>query len=371
MHIPLRLIWKLLLINMTTLIVMLMLVAVAVHWLAGSYFMTLMEQYKIDPSEVHRMFLQAVDRYLIIACTVGFIIASLLSLWLNYRLMRPISQLMSSAASISEGDLTRRVDVKGCGEIDQLSLVFNSMAENLERMDKLRKDFVVDVAHELRTPLTNIRGYMEGLRDNVITPDAEVFHSLHEESLRLTGLVEELLQLARADLAKSNLNIQCFDLAELTRQVLKTFAPRFEEKHLQVKNTLSSAILHADKERMTQVVTNLLENALRYTPPGGMVATDLTHAHRRVRLLVSNDIEHVETTTSTSPSIYTTSSTLPLFERFQRGEASRSRKLGGAGLGLAIVKEIVLAHRGEVGYSFEDHRAEFWFELPMQLTNQF
>ncbi len=146
------------------------------------------------------------------------------------------------------------------------------MANNLQRLEKLKRDFVVDVAHELRTPLTNIRGYLEGLRDNVISANVEVFDSLHEETLRLVRLVEELLQLARADLAKSNLKIQCFDLSELTKQTLLAFAPRFAEKGLQITQTLPAIMIHADKERLTQVLTNLFENALRYSPSNGAVS---------------------------------------------------------------------------------------------------
>lgn len=360
MHIPLRLIWKLLLINTTSLLVVLILIAVSVHWLASSYFMTLMNEYSIDPSDVHRMFLQAVDRYLVIASLAGFFIASLLSLWLNYRLMRPVSQIMYSAARIAEGDFSKRVDVKGCGEIDQLSLAFNSMAENLQRVEKLRKDFIVDVAHELRTPLTNIRGYMEGLRDNVITADTEVFDSLHEETLRLVRLVEELLQLARADLAKSHLHIQCFDLADLTKQTLRAFEPRFAEKQLQVTQLLPPLMIHADKERLTQVLTNLLENSLRYSPVRGMVGISLAVNDQRFRFLVANETEDSQPFTSDDPLV-----SAQLFERFQRGDASRSRELGGAGLGLAIVKELIVAHQGNVGYRFERGKAEFWFELPL------
>lgn len=352
MLIPLRLIWKLLLINSMSLLVMLSLVFVSVHWLASSYFMTLMKEYSIDPKNVHQMFLQAVDRYLVISSLAGFAIASLMSMWLSYRLMHPVSQIMNSASRISEGDFSHRVHVRGCGEIDQLSLVFNSMAESLQQEEKLRKDFIIDVAHELRTPLTNIRGYMEGLRDKVIVADATIFDSLHEETLRLVKLVEELLQLARADLAKANLNIQSFDLAELAKQTLQSFAPRFAEKQLSVSESLPGTLVDADKERLTQVITNLLENALRYSPHGRVVSVSLSKAGQKVRFLIANDTDALLSTLSQ-----------PLFERFKRGEKSRSREYGGAGLGLAIVKELIVAHRGNVGYRCDDGKVEFWFDL--------
>ncbi len=353
MHIPIRLIWKLLLINSTGLLIVILLIAVSVHSLASSYFMDLMQIYSIDPSDVHSMFLRSVDRYLIIACSIGFLVSSLLSLWLNYRLLRPISQIMHSASRITEGDYGNRVTVKGCGEIDQLSEAFNSMAQHLRQADQLRKDFVVDVAHELRTPLTNIRGYMEGLRDNVIEPGPGVFESLHEETLRLVRLVEELLQLARADSAKTNLCMDRFDLSELVRQNLRSFSLRFEDKHIRVTQDLPSVLIEADEERLTQVLTNFFENALRYSPTGGIVGVAIYPGPRQVRFEVVNDLTELQPDES-----------VPLFERFRRGDVSRSREFGGSGLGLAIVKELVEAHRGTVGSRFESGKAMFWFELP-------
>lgn len=353
MHIPLRLIWKLLLINSTGLLVMMLLIAVAVHWLASTYFMSLMEEYNIDPIVVHSMFLHSVDRFLLLAGSTGFVISSLLSLWLSYRLLKPVSQLMNSAERISRGDYSHRVTIKGCGEIDALSGAFNDMADHLQQAEKFRKDFVVDVAHELRTPLTNIRGYMEGLKDNVIEPSQAVFVSLHEEALRLVGLVEELLQLARADLAKSNLRLERFDMAELVKQRLRVFGPRIVEKQLQTVQSLPTVMIEADEEKIAQVLTNLFENALRYSPTAGSLLVELQLEPEQVRFVVVNDLTDPEPADSQK-----------LFERFQRGDVSRSREFGGAGLGLAIIKELIEAHNGTVGSRFEHGQAKFWFELP-------
>ncbi len=335
---------------------MMLLIAVAVHWLASSYFMSLMERYNINPTEVHSLFLHSVDRFLLIAGSAGFVISSVLSMWLNYRLLKPISQIMNSAARISEGDYSHRVTIKGCGEIDGLSMVFNKMADHLQLAEKFRRDFVVDIAHELRTPLTNIRGYMEGLRDNVIAPNQDVFESLHEETLRLVRLVEELLQLARADMAKTNLRTAPVELSEIVKHNLRSFELRFSEKQLTVSQSLSSVVVEADEEKLTQVLTNLLENALRYAPTGGSVFVLLRQSPNGVRFEIENDLIGPQPIDSNL-----------LFERFQRGDVSRSRDFGGTGLGLAIIKGLVEAHRGTVGSRFADGKARFWFELP---TNQ-
>jgi two-component system sensor histidine kinase BaeS len=353
MNIPLRLIWKLLLINWTGLFVMMLLVVLAIHWLASSYFMSLIEKYSIDPTDVHSMFLKSVDRFMLISGSIGFVISSLLNMWLNYQLLKPISQIMHSAARISEGDFSNQVTVRGCGEIDALSGVFNKMADHLQQAEKFRRDFIVDVAHELRTPLTNIHGYMEGLRDKVIEPSQEVFESLHEETFRLVRLVEELLQLARADLAKSNLHSRCFDLSELVRHNLRIFEPRFAEKRFRVEQNLPSVMIDADEEKLTQVLTNLFENSLRYGQIGGDLLIEIHHTKQRVRFEIENDLTGPEPHDSHL-----------LFERFQRGDVSRSREFGGTGLGLAIIKELIEAHRGSVGSRFENGKAMFWFELP-------
>jgi signal transduction histidine kinase len=354
MQMPLRLIWKLLLINTTGLLVMTILIAVAVHWLASAYFMSLMQKFNINPTEVHSMFLQSVDRFVLIAGSSGFVISSLLSVWLSGRLLRPISQIMNSAARISEGDYSHRVTTVGCGEIDALSKSFNEMADHLQQSQKFRRDFIVDIAHELRTPLTNIRGYMEGLKDNVIEPSEEVFESLHEETLRLVKLVEELLQLARADLAKTNLQTTKVDISEIVKQNLRYFELRFLDKQLKVTQKLPSVLVDGDEEKLTQVLTNLFENAIRYSPIGGHVCLELRCSKHCVRFDIENDLTGPEPDASNL-----------LFERFQRGDVSRSREYGGTGLGLAIMKGLVEAHSGTVGSHFENGRANFWFELPI------
>ena len=350
---PLRLIWKLVTINALSLSVVLVLIAVSIHWLAAAYFMTMMQKYSVSSDEAQRMFLQAVDRYLLLASAVGFAIAIAMSMWLNYRLVAPITQIIQSAKRISKGDFSMQVSVHGCGEIDQLCVAFNRMAIDLREAERLRKDFVVDVAHELRTPLTNIRGYMEALRDDIFKPDSDVIESILEETMRLAHLVEELLQLARADVAKSRLKIESFDLSELIQQTLDRFQHRFDKKNLKTNfKFMEPSFVNADSDRITQVLTNLFENALRYSPPGSAVDLSTSVQDDSIRFSILNDCEDIPENVS------------KLFERFQRGDASRSRQYGGAGLGLAIVRELIHAHDGQVGNNFHEQKAIFWFELP-------
>ncbi len=286
----------------------------------------------------------------------GFLVASAFSLWFYFRLISPIHQLTSSAQLISGGDYSLRVSAAACGEIATLAKTFNAMADGLERGERLRKNFIADIAHELRTPLTNIQGYMEGLRDSVISPDTSVFISVHEETIRLVQIVEELLQLERSEAAKANLKVASFDLNELIVDTHKRFKPRLDGKSLSASlQSPQQVIATADKSRIAQVLTNLFENAFRYTPPSGSIEATLTVAKPWIRFSLVNETDEQKIDSSIS-----------LFERFQRGETSRSRLYGGTGLGLSIVKELIQAHGGNVGHSFGDGKAEFWFELPIR-----
>lgn len=350
---PKRLLWKLLTINSLAVAVVIVTITLAFHLLAADYFKTLSKEYDITPDAAHSMFLEAVDRYLLLASLTGFVVAILLSLWLNYRLTRPISFIQQAARRIAQGEYDQRVSVKGCGEIDELSRSFNAMAERLQQVDRLRKEFIVDVAHELRTPLTNIRGFTEGLRDGVIPGETAVFETIHEESLRLVHLVEELLQLARADIAQQDLFPESFDLTRLMTDVVQSFQIRLKDRSLTVSLELPPTLaITADRKRMAQVLANIFENALRYSPQGGQVSVQVVRSDTTLRTVVANDVEGTPMLSDA------------LFERFHRGDSSRSRSSGGAGLGLAIVRQLVVAHRGQVGIGLVNGRAEVWFELP-------
>ncbi|WP_231603613.1 sensor histidine kinase [Neorhodopirellula pilleata] len=332
--------------------VMLALIAASVHWLASNYFMALVQQYHIDAEETHRMFLKAVDHYLLLAGTAGFLVASVMNSWLNARLVAPIGRLVESASRVAQGDFRHSTEVKGCAEIDDLCVAFNRMADDLQSAESRRREFISDVAHELRTPLTNIRGFLEGLHDQVFDPDPQIFASLLEETMRLVRLVDELFQLTRAE-SIQDLNPEVVDLNELIASVLLRFEPRFDSMGIALSTESDSQCqVFADRSRLTQVLTNLLDNTLHYTPRNGRIRIRVIQRDRIRRVAIENDCDNPP-----PPA-------LPLFERFQRAEKSRSREYGGAGLGLAIVRELIRAHDGSVGYQTDEKRATFWFELP-------
>ena len=350
-----RLLWKLLGINVLAIGVVILIVWLAIDYLASNYFMTLMKDYNISPTAVHQMFLDATHRSLIWATLATLALAVILSFLLTKKVLTPLSQMTGITKKIATGDYTAQVSISSKDEVGQLAAAFNQMAESLQRVEQLRKTMVIDVAHELRTPLTNIRGYIEALRDGVVAPSKETFESLHEEMLRLAKLVEDLLQLARADASRGTLHPQRINLQELVSQILDLFQPQFSAKGIVVETELFNAEgqIMADPEKLSQIFRNLLQNAWQYTPHRGNVRVSNERLPGRIKVVFANTGEGIA------------EEDLPfIFERFYRGEKSRSREHGGAGIGLAIVKELVEAHRGEVGAESTPTETHIWFTLP-------
>lgn len=350
-----RLLWKLLGVNVLVIGIVILVVWLAIDYLASDYFMALMKQYRISPTVVHRMFLDATHRSLIWASLVTLALAVILSFLLTKKVLTPLSQMTGIARKIALGDYTARVQISSNDEVGQLATAFNQMADSLQRVEQLRKTMVIDVAHELRTPLTNMRGYLEALSDGVVAPSKETFESLHEETLRLAKLVEDLLQLARANASRGTLLRKRIDLQELALEVLDLFRPKFATKGIVVETELSDAEgrVLADPEKLAQVFRNLLQNAWQYTPYGGSVRISTERLPGGIKMIFANTGEGIA------------EEDLPfIFERFYRGEKSRSREHGGAGIGLAIVRELVEAHGGQVGAESSPVETRIWFTLP-------
>ena len=350
-----RLLWKLLGINILVIAFVIIMVWLAVDYLAAGYFMTLMEKYNISPTSSHHMFLSSVHRYLLWASLGALVLAVAFSFLLMRRILQPLTQMTEITSKIASGDYSASVPVKSRDEVGQLALAFNHMAESLQKIEQLRKTMMIDVAHELRTPLTNIKGYLEALTDGVISPSEETFELLQDETLRLVQLVEDILRLAKADAAKASLRRVAIRPAHLINQMLESFRSQLEQKELRVETHFNhgNISLWADPHHLSQVLNNLLENSWQYSPPGGAVVISTELKPRAIKVIFSNTVGEIA------------EEDLPfLFERFYRGEKSRSREHGGAGIGLAIVKELVEAHGGSVSAELLNGTIHICFELP-------
>ncbi len=349
-----RLLWKLLGINILTIAVVILIVWVAIDYLASNYFMTLMKDYNISPTDVNQMFLDATHRSLIWATLATLTLAVILSFLLTRKVLTPLSQMTATTKKIAGGNYESQVPISSTDEIGELAAAFNQMAASLQRVEQLRKSMVIDVAHELRTPLTNTRGYIEALRDKVLPPSQETFDLLHEETLRLVRLVEDLLLLARADASRGTLQKQKVNLKDLIAEVLNLFQPRFAERGIVVEANISEAEwVVADPEKLARVLRNLFENAWQYTTRAGRVRVFTERLPGKLKVVFANTGDEIA------------ENDLPfIFERFYRGEKSRSREHGGAGIGLAIVKELIEAHGGEAGAENTPPDIQIWFTLP-------
>ncbi len=351
-----RLLWKLLLVNVVPVIAVVVLtIWLAIDRLAANYFMVLMDDYMIEPVETHRAFLTAINYYLLWASLAGLLLALLLSYLLTRRVLRPLSQMVTATREVAAGNFATRIEIKVNDEVGELGSAFNCMADSLERVEKLRKTMVADVAHELRTPLTNLRGYLEGLSDGILPPEKQTFVMLQKENLRLVHLVEDLQQLAKADAADAYLNRRDLDVGDLIGEMLALYRPNFEEKEISISCTIppQATRINGDHDKLLQAVRNLLENAWKYTPTGGRLTVSSVDSAAGIKVAFANNGAPIA------------ADDLPLiFERFYRTDASRSREAGGAGLGLAIVKQIIEAHGGKVGAKSDASRTCIWFWLP-------
>jgi signal transduction histidine kinase len=356
-----RLIYKLLAINLTVIAFVMAVVWLSIDTLAAGYFVQLMERYNISPEPAHNMFVSAVHRYLIWACLAAAVLAALLSFWMLRRALTPLTRMTVTTGEIAAGDFSSRVSASSNDEVGELARAFNRMAQSLQTIETLRRTLMIDIAHELRTPLTNIRGYLEALDDKLVPPTHQTFGLLQSETQRLAQLVEDVLQLAHADAAKGRLNREPVNIRAILDKTLEAAHPGIERKAIQlaIEERSGTATLEADPVHIARVLRNLVDNAVRYTPQQGELEIRITRDSGNLTLAFTNDTDE---RAPEEPSF--------LFERFYRGEQSRSRELGGAGIGLAIVKELVTAHGGAVGAQPMNGRLCIWFSLPLQTPEE-
>ena len=350
------LLWRLLGAQLLVIAIAVVVSGVAISQLATQSFMAIMMRFHIEPAPIEAQFHAESRRILIVSSLLAATVSMLLAWILVTRIVRPLKQMMTLAARIAEGDYARRLDAHGSDEIGRLAESLNRMAASLQRVEGLRRDLVANVAHELRTPLTTLRGYLEALRDGVTPPSPETLASLHEEVLRLVRLVDDLQQLSQFDASLSRLHPASVDLSALADRTMAVYRPAFAERGLTLDQaSIPPLRIYADADLIGQALRNLLDNALRYAPGGASVTVAARLVDGEARMEVSNTGEGI------APN------DLPrIFERFYRGEKSRSRETGGTGIGLAIVQEIARAHGGRTGAASAHGLTTVWFSLPVE-----
>ena len=291
-------------------------------------------------SDLFTKFQASFNEALVLALLAAGVVAVVVSLILTRGVVAPLRTLSAASQRIADGNYTERIQVTRSDELGQLVHSFNQMAEKLEKVEDMRRKLIGDVSHELRTPLTAIKGSMEGLMDGILQASAETYQQIHQEADRLARLVDDLQELSRVEAGAYSLNIRPVPVSALVQSTLQRFGAQARSKGIELCPDLAARLplVLADPDRITQVLTNLVGNAIQYTPEGGRV-TILATLHREEILISVMDsgrgipAEH-----------------LPhLFTRFYRVDKSRSRQAGGgSGIGLTIARHLVEAHGGRI-----------------------
>jgi two-component system sensor histidine kinase BaeS len=288
---------------------------------------------------------------------VAIAIAFLLTFFLSRHILAPVKSLISATRQFGKGDFSRRVAPQDKGELGELAQSFNSMAADLERTERLRRNMVADVAHELRTPLSNLKGYLEAISDGLVAPDEKTIRSLNEEAASLSRLVDDLQELSLADAGEIKLVRQPADITGLIQDAAAGMRAKAEARGLMLMEDLPKALpaVKIDSQRIRQVLSNLLENAVAHTDKGGRITVGARERGDRIEVSVADTGEGIP------------AKDLPLiFERFYRVDRSRARKTGGSGLGLTIAKRLVEAHGGTIEVRSEPGKGStFTFTLPI------
>ncbi|MBE5807574.1 MAG: cell wall metabolism sensor histidine kinase WalK [Clostridiales bacterium] len=290
------------------------------------------------------------------AAGIAILLGVIVSLILTRSFIRPLRELDNAVAEFTKGDLSRRVNLNCGGELEQLGHSINNMAQELSELEDSRRHFVAAVSHELRSPLTSMRGYVEALQDGVIPEDQApaTLQIIMDETNRLTDLVRDLLDMSRLESGKFPLVIAPFDANELFSRILISFEPRIDAKHINVEVGFGEEHCYAkgDANRITQVLSNFIDNAIKFMPDGGTLTVETKPQGRDIFFAVRNN----------GPAI--AEKDLPhIFERFYKADKAHTSG-GGTGLGLAISNMIVREHGGQIRVESNEALTSFMFTLP-------
>ena len=273
----------------------------------------------------------------LVAAAVALPLAIIASVVVARQVSRPLRSLASASHRIADGDYSQRVAVEGPTELVELGQSFNAMAAALENVERRRIALIGDVAHELRTPVTVLRGYVEGLADGVFPASEETWTKLDAETAHLSRLVEELQELSRAEAGQLLLTAAPVNPSDIVKTAVERLRVPFADKGLRLEMVAPDGLpaVLADPERLVQVLSSLLGNALRYTPAPGNVLIAASHEGGNVAFAVSDS------------GIGLLAADLPrVFERFYRVDPSRARTSGGSGVGLTIARALATAMGG-------------------------
>jgi two-component system sensor histidine kinase BaeS len=284
-------------------------------------------------------FLGRINQVMLLSAIGATVVALLLAVVLARSFTRPLREMTVATRAVADGDLEQRVPVRSGDELGELAAAFNQMNDRLARARDLRRQMTADIAHELRTPISVILGHAEAVHDGVMSPSAELFDIIHDEASRLSRLVEDLRTLSLAEAGELVLTRRSISPKTLMENAIAAQLPSAQQReitpNLEVDPDLPQ--INVDPDRMAQVLSNVLSNALRYTPRGGYIDLSAKRLAEGVELRIQDSGPGIES-----------DELARIFDRFYRSDKSRQRDEGGSGLGLAIAKSIVEGHNGRI-----------------------
>ncbi len=298
-------------------------------------------------------------RIIVICLLVTAVLSFILIYILSKRFSKPLIQMNHAARIIADGDFEKRIEIGSKDEIGQLAESFNNMAESLNRHEERRREFIANISHDLRSPLTSMRGFLQAIADGTIPPESQDYYIniVLEETIRLTKLANDLLDLNKLTDLELALDLEKFDINELIRRILPSFEQRIKEKQLETNLKLASETTYvkADYDKIERVIYNLLDNAVKFSNQEGTISLETSIDKEVVRIAISDTgcgLKKVEQKR--------------VFERFYKADSSRGQTRG-SGLGLSIVKEFIKAHNQSVTVKSEPGKgATFEFTLALE-----
>jgi signal transduction histidine kinase len=292
-----------------------------------------------DKNPLENEFIHRINDSIFFSAIGTIIIAFIFGAILSRTIARPIRELTKATHEMANGKFGQQVPVRSRDEIGELASSFNKMNNDLARAFNLRKQMTADIAHELRTPLSLIIGHAEAVHDGVLPASKENFEIIREEAERLEQLVNDLRTLSLADAGELSVDFQPVDINKFLSDIQSHYMMPFNQKRIELNLVTAPVILEVnlDPTRFSQVLTNVLDNALRYTPEEGRVTIAVKQISNQIEINIQDSGEGV------SPE-----DAAHLFDRFYRADESRTRDAGGSGLGLAIAKSIVEMHKGKI-----------------------
>lgn len=326
----------------------------------GAVFATQAIAYGLMP------YISTIFRMFFLASMMAFLLSFAIVYLVSYRLTKPLREMSVAVKQYAVGDFSARISVNThksrfshLNEIDELVSAFNSMASDLSSLESSRKSFVSNVSHELKTPMTSIGGFIDGILDGTIEPEKQKQYLLivSDEVKRLSRLVTGMLNMSKIEAGQLDINPVKFDISEMIFTTLLSFEQTIEKRHIEVRGleTISENIILADKDMINQVIYNLVDNAVKFTPDNGYIEVTSKADSEKVIVKIKNSGKGIEAEDLSK-----------IFERFYKVDRSRSYDVKGAGMGLFIVKSLIELHGGSiVARSEVGEYTEFIFFLPV------